>query len=382
MDEEVKNHIFVIPAKVRPGGSVLWRTFAGVTNSAVAALTIGVLSPLAFAGSDSGADFLKIPLGARAIGVGQAYTALASDANALYWNPAGLAHPSALPQGRPWGLTLSHQDLFLDNTLDYLAVMRAGQKRPLSWGVSLLRLSYGKEDERGPNRERIRSFRSSDQSLGAAVAYNFNRFQAGTHVKLVRQELAGEVAQGMAVDLGLKTSALHPRLSLGAAVRNLGPQLKLNDERFRLPLTFSVGSAFQVARPLVLSFDVQSRPYQDQVIFSVGTEISPASNLSLRAGYLSKLADAVSHSQKSETFRGDHGFTGFTGGLGISLKKLALDYSMAPFGELGLVQTLTLSTWFGGVPEIGVPPPTAPTRVIFIFVLPPATESWWYNLKP
>ena len=38
------------------------------------------------------AQFLKIGVGARASAMGEAFTAVANDASALYWNPAGLAH--------------------------------------------------------------------------------------------------------------------------------------------------------------------------------------------------------------------------------------------------------------------------------------------------
>src|SRR5258708_26333936 len=41
-------------------------------------------------GSTTG-ELLKIPLGARAIGMGEAFTALPDDSSALYWNPAGLS---------------------------------------------------------------------------------------------------------------------------------------------------------------------------------------------------------------------------------------------------------------------------------------------------
>ena len=40
---------------------------------------------------ESGADFLNIGAGARASALGSAYTALADDANSIYYNPAGLA---------------------------------------------------------------------------------------------------------------------------------------------------------------------------------------------------------------------------------------------------------------------------------------------------
>ena len=51
-------------------------TFVGVTN--------------VFAGTDAAA-FLKKSVGVKAIGMGGAYTSLADDTSAIYWNPAGLA---------------------------------------------------------------------------------------------------------------------------------------------------------------------------------------------------------------------------------------------------------------------------------------------------
>src|SRR5947207_13688225 len=75
-----------------------------------------------FAGSNSGADFLKIPVGARSLGLGQAYSALAEEADALGWNVAGIV-PASLQKGSAAGsLSVSHQELFFGNHLDYLAV--------------------------------------------------------------------------------------------------------------------------------------------------------------------------------------------------------------------------------------------------------------------
>ena len=37
-----------------------------------------------------GAAFLKLGVGARAVGMGGAYTAIADDVNSMGWNPAGI----------------------------------------------------------------------------------------------------------------------------------------------------------------------------------------------------------------------------------------------------------------------------------------------------
>ncbi|MBI4062852.1 MAG: UPF0164 family protein, partial [Elusimicrobia bacterium] len=51
---------------------------------------IAITDGFAVAQTNSGFSFLKIGVGARPIGLGSAYTAMANDATAIYWNPAGL----------------------------------------------------------------------------------------------------------------------------------------------------------------------------------------------------------------------------------------------------------------------------------------------------
>src|SRR5262245_49352629 len=63
-------------------------------NQSVVALALmaGVISSgWAASGGTTGAEILKIGVGARAIAMGEAYTAMADDVSSLYWNPAGLA---------------------------------------------------------------------------------------------------------------------------------------------------------------------------------------------------------------------------------------------------------------------------------------------------
>ena len=62
-----------------------WRPFALVCG-------IAFLPGLVFADAGySSANFLKIGMGARAAAMADSFTAVADDATAIYWNPAGLA---------------------------------------------------------------------------------------------------------------------------------------------------------------------------------------------------------------------------------------------------------------------------------------------------
>src|SRR5262245_15752560 len=60
-------------------------------------------------------DFLKVPVGARAIGMGGAFTAVADDATAPWWNPAGmiyLPYKEVIPQhAEKFGKLVNHDYL-------------------------------------------------------------------------------------------------------------------------------------------------------------------------------------------------------------------------------------------------------------------------------
>ena len=85
------------------------------------------------------AEFLKVPVGARAIGMGGAFVAVADDATAPYWNPAGLIYlpyKEVLPQhSEQFGSLVNH---------DYLgAVIPLGgpKGRQHALGIGLIRLA-------------------------------------------------------------------------------------------------------------------------------------------------------------------------------------------------------------------------------------------------
>jgi hypothetical protein len=77
-------------------------------------------------------DFLNLDTHARAVALGGAYTALASDANALRYNPAGLASLAA-PEA-----TFTHNQFVQGVYQDHLAYAAKS-----GWGVDVQYLSMG-----------------------------------------------------------------------------------------------------------------------------------------------------------------------------------------------------------------------------------------------
>lgn len=349
------------------------------------------------AGSDTGADFLKIPVGARALGLGQAFTALADGLSALEWNPAGLARSSAFDNDAQAGFAFSHQTLFLDSSLDHLAVSLPTRRGAATWGFSVLRLSQPDQQGRAADRTPTGSFGVSDLAVGAAFATTIRTAAVGAQLKFIRQDLAEFQSQGMALDLGVLSPTPVAGLSLGLSVRNLGPPMQFVREKFELPLTVSAGAAYRLIDPLVIGVDLYSRPHQREIGLAIGTEMQAMGNIALRAGYLAKMAEAVSNAQESETTRGSiGGLNGITAGVGLRLNAFTMDYALSQFGELGLSHAFTISTWFGGngspaslmadvtpirasralpAPQLRRP---AVQALIVIIDLPSAAPDWWH----
>ena len=113
------------------------RRLSGVVLT-LSMLGLAAASTPAFATKYAG-EFLKIPVGARAIGLGGAFTAIADDATAAYWNPAGMIylpyHEVILQHAERFGGLLNH---------DYLSgVLPLGgaEGRQGALGFSLIRLA-------------------------------------------------------------------------------------------------------------------------------------------------------------------------------------------------------------------------------------------------
>jgi hypothetical protein len=334
----------------------------------------GILASDVFAGSQTGADFLKIPVGARGVAMGEAFTALASETDALNWNTAGIISQSgdqALNR-----FSLSHQLLFFGNSLNHAAVTLPRGNSGI--GLSLTRLEYPDQEGRDVNRNVVGSFDANDMSLGLAYAAAYQGFRIGTQVKYLQQSIADQSATGFAMDLGLLSNTPWSRLTFGASVRNLGPSMQFISDRFNLPLVLSVGTAYQVKSPLLLAFDIRHKPYERQTSFSIGTEFSATEAFSLRAGYLAKLASAVANSQTKETNRGIiGGISGINAGFGLKLSRMNLDYAMTPFGELGDVHTLTFSTAFGRTAAPVRTLEDGQNRTFILFDQPEGESQWW-----
>ena len=282
-------------------------------------LTLAVILVLASqaAWAAETASFLNIGVGARALGMGGAYTALADDVNAVYWNAAGLSRL----ENREF--TASHAEMYESTRLDFLAYAQ-----PTSQGVfaaGLTYLSHGKIEGRDSLGRQTAGYDASDAAVSFGYARKLELADLGATVKYLRSHIGSTEAQGAAVDIGAKRA--FGQLSVGAALRNLGPGLKFADQRNDLPLRLAAGASYKFAAGHAAAVELVNGPRGTGTGGSFGGEFQAVKNLHLRAGYTTQTA-----------ITGGSGFDaarGLTMGLGLRNEKWSLDYAVLPSGELG-----------------------------------------------
>ncbi|MFA6094059.1 MAG: PorV/PorQ family protein [Elusimicrobiota bacterium] len=302
----------------------------------LAVLVLTLPESSVFCAPNSGTAFLKIGTGARPEAMGGAYTALADDVNALYYNPGGLS----ILGKREVGFT--HTQWLMDTTFDFF-----GFAQPLkagTLGLSVARLGSGTFEGRDENRRGTSGFTASDTAFTLGFGRMFNGLSRygdtgfGMNVKYLESSIGSDKASTFAADFGAVHKLDSLPMSLGISVLNMGQGMKFLDQRDPLPLSISVGGAYRLAGAFSIALDVRQEPNDGSVDVGMGTEYSIMQGFALRAGYASQAA-------RTSTGGGSP-LGGLGGGFGLKIRNYRADYTFTPFGELGNVQRLSLGARF------------------------------------
>ncbi len=278
------------------------------------------------------AAFLDIGVGARGLGMGGAYTALADDAHSVYWNPAGLARLEKRE------VAASHSELGNSTRHDFLAYAHPTSRAVLAGAFTYL--NQGTIAGRDALGRPTGGFDASDAAAAFAVGRKSDIVDAGVSVKYLRSHIAGTEAQGFAMDAGLKRAlpAGSGRVVLGAALRNIGPGLKYDRQRNDLPLRAAVGAGYRFAGGHALAAELQNGPRGAGTQGGAGGELQAHEGVFLRLGWTSKNAAAEG--------AGFDAARGLTVGVGLKKERFAIDYAAQAAGELGSTHRFTLSARF------------------------------------
>lgn len=170
------------------------------------------------------ANFLTIPIGVRATGMGGAFVAVADDGSGAYWNPGGLSRNK---QGE---VTIAHTKWIVDTKHDWLStVIKLDNDNTIAFSIN--QLDYGEEEittERDPEGTG-QNWEAVDVAIGLSYARNLtDRFSIGGTAKYVRQKIWNETASSFALDVGLLFKTQLEGLNIGMSITNFGTEMKLD----------------------------------------------------------------------------------------------------------------------------------------------------------
>ncbi len=287
------------------------------------AALLAVAAP-ARAGSTTGFAFLNLPAGARAAALGGAYTAIADDPTAAFWNPAGIAPAVAVGPSQEIAVTGVHHESIQNFRQDLIAATW----RKSDDGLSLAFNSHYTSGLDGTDAigNPLGTFGASDFAVSGGYAATIAAgARLGATLGWVSESIAGSSASTLTFSLGgLYAPARIAGLTLGAAVRQLGgsPNFATVDgaagEAVEQPLTVAGGASYAGGKPSLrwlVSGEV-SKLKGDDIEGRAGLEVRPASVLALRAGWMFG-QDAAD----------------FTAGAGVGVGNVAFDYAFVPYHD-------------------------------------------------
>lgn len=300
--------------------------------------------------AQTGLQFLKVDVGARAAAMGGSYAMVGNDASAMFYNPAGIVHVQS-----DWEFFVTRTQWFAE--INYNAgglVKNLG--RWGSVGVSFISCNYGDimgtrvaATEQG--FEDTGNLDVGAYAVGISYAYQLtNKFSVGGQIKYAAQQLGSSVidskgtthenkVSGLAYDFGTIFYPGFHSFRMGMFIRNYSPQFKYEKEAFQLPLTFTIGFAMDVLdlmgehnNSLLVSFDaLHPRDYTERIHF--GGEYLFMDMFALRAGY--------KFNYDEEGLTGGVGFKVNVGGLGVNV-----GYAYSDFGVFDAVNRFSIGLSF------------------------------------
>ncbi|MDP5169614.1 MAG: PorV/PorQ family protein [Bacteroidia bacterium] len=321
-------------------------------------------------------EFLRIGVGARAFGMGNAQVAAANDVTAGYWNPAGLASPGTVPYPE---VSLMHASYFA-GIADYSYIgftMPVDSASDKYFGVSVIRMGIDDipntlqliDPDGSFNYSRVTSF--SETQLAALVSYAWQPvliegLNLGFNVKIIYRGVGRFAnAWGFGVDLGARyqrgplslaavlTDATHTYNAWTfntetfaeefAATGNIVPtsSVELTRPALRVGLAYDISLARKAKLLLALDSDVYfdgRRPGSVAFIGNASVDPRLGAEFALLNQQYRKVAFLRGGVYNIQNILDSEGnpVTGLfpTIGVGVVLRNFTLDYALANIGNL------------------------------------------------
>lgn len=265
----------------------------------------------------SGLSFLKIGVGGRATGMAEAYTAVANDASATYWNPAGLMN------AKKKHISFTHNKWLQDINSEYIAFVLPKEKQAFGFSLNSTNISGIEFRDDRPSVQPIGTFDAHDLALGVSYARSLRPYlDWGVTIKYVYEKIYVEETSGIAGDFGLNYHFSKFPVKLALVLQNVGFMAKLKNEAPALPHVLRFGVSYIPTFSFLTGSwtfagdfvsDLENRSH-----VSLGTEYFLKKFFALRFGYQSGFE------LKNSSFLINHF------GFGLISGRFLLDYGYVP----------------------------------------------------
>ncbi len=278
--------------------------------------------------------FLKIDVGARAVSMGSAFTGLADDEMALYYNPAGIAR---FEEKR---FIAEYHSYFAGLNNGVIGVILPNRKYVLGFHINYL--SYGTFTQTDLAGNITGEFGGSDMLFAGTFAINANEeFSLGGTAKFIYEKISSYSATGAAFDLGARFHSARDRYNAGIMLQNVGVQLSAlgSGDKAKLPLSVRLGGSVRPYEiPAIISADLIV-PIDNKPVIALGTDVYQFKPLFIRMGW-----NSFGSNYRAEG-SSDH-WAGFSIGAGFEYHKYEISYAFSPAADLGESHRITLSGGF------------------------------------
>ncbi|MEW6558268.1 MAG: PorV/PorQ family protein [Elusimicrobiota bacterium] len=297
-----------------------------------------------FSGDDAGttsAQFLKIGVGARAIGMGEAYGAISDDVNAIYWNPAGLNKLSGKEA------SLMHCIWFEDINYEHVAYAQPTKMGIFGGAINYLSMN-GIEKYNNQGNASGEKFTPTDLAITISYAVKMENISLlenillGANLKYISSTIDDASASAVALDIGGiydKLQIANRTLQIGLVFQNIGTSMKFSKEDCPLPMNIKVGSAYTLelgGSPLLIGLDINV-PIDNEIRANLGVEYTRSFKEEFKIG--PRLGYKTNNKELG-------GLSGLSVGVGFGFRRYGFDYAWVPYGDLGITHCISISAKF------------------------------------
>ncbi len=304
---------------------------------AVAVMVVIMVPLTAGAQQASVFSFMRYGLSARHAALGGATNALTNDPTTVVLNPATL---TTVEGSRVSATVLKH---VLDINSG-LAVYSTELESGATVAATAVFSSYGSFDRADELGTRFGTFGANDVAFGVSYANEIDTmFSYGATAKFLYSGIFDMASTAVAIDAGLLVRFPATRTNIALSASNLGVQLSTFDGTSdRLPVDVRIGLNHRL-RGLPLLVNVSLKHLADDVPtladrllnFSVGGELYLGKAVQLRLGY--------DHASRNTTgVPVSTQLTGLSGGIGINVKNIGIDYALSSFGSAAILHRLSV----------------------------------------